>query len=207
MKKIIALVLLAGWFGTGMAQTADPAKDIGAAPFTLFLMDGSEMKATLGVANFTLETDLGTITVPVEKISSISLKPDKGTAVFKLLDGDQLTGKLAIMELPVTTLMGDVKIKFANIKSMKAKTDVAKFEGSWMMAGPRNRGQRCSITQTDDGVKLTNEMGEASRGSLISETVISADEWHLTGKLSDDGKRIDWSNGTYWTRPNDDSQF
>lgn len=198
MKKIIALILLAGWFGSGMMQAADAAKDATSAPFTVVLLDGSQMKATLGVANFTLATDLGTITIPVEKVRLITLQADAGTAVFRLVDGDQLTGKLDITELPVTTLMGYLKLKLANVTTIVAQADL---NGAWL-----DGGKSCKITQVGDTLKLVTPNGLPGSATLSDDDVITAYDWHITAKVSDDGKSIHWSNGSLWTRPSDNAQ-
>jgi hypothetical protein len=50
---------------------------------------------------------------------------------------------------------------------------------------------------------FTNESGSTSSAHYIGvdQNVVSADQWgFVQGTLSQDGTRINWSNGTYWAR-------
>ena len=75
------------------------------------------------------------------------------------------------------------------------------FAGSW--CGQGDRANPANIT--DNGAFLTLKVTEAnsSIGFNQDERTIFAPGWQpITGTLTTDGKRIDWSNGTYWVRCN-----
>jgi poly(beta-D-mannuronate) lyase len=75
----------------------------------------------------------------------------------------------------------------------------ASFTGTWCGQGdPMD-----AATITDSGAFLTLKVSEinASIGVYRDTNTILAPGWQfVAGTLSPDGKRIDWSNDTYWTR-------
>jgi hypothetical protein len=77
------------------------------------------------------------------------------------------------------------------------------FLGQWCAQGDPTK--RCSITSNGPFFSLTNEQGSTSSGTLqgMNSNTISADQWQFVkGTLSQDGTRINWSNGTFWARCN-----
>ena len=75
------------------------------------------------------------------------------------------------------------------------------FLGTWCAEGDPTR--QTSIAATITGVQLTNEQGSTSIGEPSGPTgsQITALQWNLVqGTLSPDGRRISWSNNTYWAR-------
>jgi len=76
------------------------------------------------------------------------------------------------------------------------------FLGQWCAQGDPSK--QTSIT-SNGGVffNLTNENGDTSPGNLQGPNVMSAPGWQfVTGTLTPDGSRINWSNGTFWARCN-----
>ena len=74
------------------------------------------------------------------------------------------------------------------------------LNGNWYPNG--NRSLQCSIQQHRGNLTLQNETGQRATGSLSSNRRISTN-WQgtkITGTLTSDGNRINWSNGTYWIR-------
>ncbi|MGH8113369.1 MAG: hypothetical protein ACREPL_15865, partial [Rhodanobacteraceae bacterium] len=72
--------------------------------------------------------------------------------------------------------------------------------GTWFANGDRSR--RCSIRQRRGSLALQNEAGQTANGDFVGRRAITTN-WNGTvvqGTISRDGNRIDWSNGTYWTR-------
>lgn len=55
------------------------------------------------------------------------------------------------------------------------------------------------ITQTGANVTLDNGYGSVTTGDLESNK-LNARAWKLTGTISADGSRIDWSNGLHWEK-------
>ncbi len=78
----------------------------------------------------------------------------------------------------------------------------SRIQGAWCAQGDLNK--RCSISGNGLFINLTNEQGSTSTAHLdnMSQSpTIVAEQWGMvSGALSSDGYRIDWSNGTYWTR-------
>jgi hypothetical protein len=72
--------------------------------------------------------------------------------------------------------------------------------GNWYPNG--NRSLQCSIQQRRGNLTLQNENGDRATGSLNGRSQVTTN-WQgtkITGTISRDGNRIDWSNGTYWIR-------
>jgi hypothetical protein len=73
-------------------------------------------------------------------------------------------------------------------------------QGTWYVGGDQSRP--CHINQRSGNVSLRNETGQTGNGSFTSSNQI-ATTWSgtpISGTISSDQNRIDWSNGTYWTR-------
>jgi hypothetical protein len=74
------------------------------------------------------------------------------------------------------------------------------LSGNWYPNG--NRSLSCSIQQRRGSLTLQNESGDRATGSLNGRSHLTTN-WQgttITGMVSRDGNRIDWSNGTYWIR-------
>ena len=77
------------------------------------------------------------------------------------------------------------------------------ISGTWYANG--NTSKRCSISQSGTSVTLTNEQGRTASGHFVNPGEIDTN-WgyfggsNIRGTISNDLRRIDWSNGTYWTR-------
>jgi hypothetical protein len=75
--------------------------------------------------------------------------------------------------------------------------------GTWHAQG--DAAKRCEISQSGDSVTLRNEQGRTATGRFTDPSTLDTD-WgyfggrHIKGVISSDLRRINWSNGTYWTR-------
>jgi|GEM_PF-3264989 len=75
------------------------------------------------------------------------------------------------------------------------------ISGAWTMAGPIHQGQACSIKQDGRNLTFINEMGMSSQGYFIDDSKVVATTWsNLNGTLSANFDRINWANGSWWTR-------
>jgi hypothetical protein len=75
-----------------------------------------------------------------------------------------------------------------------------RIEGTWYRSG--NRSQRCSIRRRGDTYTLTNEASARATGSWNSRRQLTTN-WSgtiITGVVTSGGNRINWDNGTFWTR-------
>jgi hypothetical protein len=73
--------------------------------------------------------------------------------------------------------------------------------GIWYMGGPHDEGRPCQILHNGNALIFINENGGQSGGGFVDSGTVVASDWQgLQGKISDGGKRIDWSNGSWWVR-------
>jgi hypothetical protein len=74
------------------------------------------------------------------------------------------------------------------------------IDGSWYQSG--NHSLVCYIRQHGKNLKIANESGANATGSFDSKRHVTTN-WSGTtigGTLVNSGNRINWDNGTYWTR-------
>jgi len=77
----------------------------------------------------------------------------------------------------------------------------ARITGDWCAQGDQRKP--CSITNNGAFLTFKNEQESTSIGRFTNtqQTEFVADGWQFVrGTLSQDGLRIDWTNGTYWMR-------
>ncbi len=97
--------------------------------------------------------------------------------------------------LAVAAFAGTAREAFAQINQGSG------FVGAWCAQGDPTK--QASISNNDAFLNLTNENGDTSVGNLQGSNQIVAPGWQfVTGTLSGDGSRINWSNGTFWARCN-----
>jgi hypothetical protein len=72
--------------------------------------------------------------------------------------------------------------------------------GTWNPQG--NRNQSCSIHQRGSHVQLSNESGDQATGQITGKHSVTTnwDGTSIVGTVTANGNRINWDNGTYWTR-------
>ena len=72
--------------------------------------------------------------------------------------------------------------------------------GTWYAQGDRSKS--CSIRQRGNNLQLSNESGDNASGQMNGKRTLTTN-WNGTtigGTVSANGNRINWDNGTYWTR-------
>jgi hypothetical protein len=72
--------------------------------------------------------------------------------------------------------------------------------GTWYAQG--DRSQSCSIRQRGNNLQLSNQSGDQASGQVNGKRTLTT-SWNgntIGGTVSTNGNRIDWDNGTYWTR-------
>ena len=72
--------------------------------------------------------------------------------------------------------------------------------GTWYAQG--DRSQSCSIRQRGNNLQLSNQSGDQASGQMNGKRTLTT-SWNGTtigGTVSTNGNRINWDNGTYWTR-------
>jgi hypothetical protein len=76
------------------------------------------------------------------------------------------------------------------------------LSGTWTAFIPAKNWSHGGYQIIQNGQDLTYLIfsGERHTGRVLSDGTISYVQANVTGKVSNSGKRIDWSNGTYWTK-------
>jgi hypothetical protein len=72
--------------------------------------------------------------------------------------------------------------------------------GTWYAQGDRSKS--CSIRQRGNNLELSNESGNNASGQINGKRTLTStwDGNNIGGTVSANGNRINWDNGTYWTR-------
>lgn len=83
--------------------------------------------------------------------------------------------------------------------SQRSRYQNAGFIGGWCAQGDPTK--QTSISYNGAFYNLTNETGDTSIGNLQGNNQIQAPGWQfVTGTLTQNGRQIQWSNGTFWAR-------
>lgn len=62
-------------------------------------------------------------------------------------------------------------------------------------------GATITVAQSGTRLEIKSEKGETGQGELTSNLSVTAGApWNMNGVISNDGRTIDWSNGTMWKR-------
>ena len=72
--------------------------------------------------------------------------------------------------------------------------------GTWYAQG--NHSQSCSIRQRGNNVELSNQSGDHASGQITGKRQVTTN-WNgtsIVGAVTANGNRINWDNGTFWTR-------
>ena len=85
-----------------------------------------------------------------------------------------------------------------NGTTASSRDDRRDLEGTWYLNGDRDK--RTQITSSRDGLEAKNEKGDSSRLEISRNGDVYATDWErgLRGNVRRD--RIEWENGTTWTR-------
>ena len=85
---------------------------------------------------------------------------------------------------------------------IKPPVTVTTLSGTWTAYIPAKNWSHGGYQIIQNGQDLIYVVysGERHTGRVLSEGTISYVEANETGKVSRNGKRINWSNGTYWTK-------
>jgi hypothetical protein len=85
-----------------------------------------------------------------------------------------------------------------NGSATSSRDDRRDLEGTWYLNGDRDK--RTQITSSRDGLEAKNEKGDSSQLEISRNGDVYARDWErgLRGNVRRD--RIEWDNGTTWTR-------
>jgi len=84
----------------------------------LELTDGSRVIGTPQITSLPVQTDFAKVDVPLERVRSVKLAADHGTANITLTNGDRLQGRLALPPLALETVFGKVTVPVAVIRGL-----------------------------------------------------------------------------------------
>jgi len=147
---------------------------------------------------------------PINVGQPCKINQEGRTLTFVNENGAQSAGKFVDAKTVIATdwengLRGTIstdgnRIDWAN-GSWWTRYSYPDLSGTWYMGGPINVGQPCKISQEGSTLKFTNENGSPAAGNFVDSKTVEATGWNgLRGTLSADYKRIDWANGSWWTR-------
>lgn len=106
------------------------------------------------------------------------------------------------MKVCLASLAAAIVIIFSSSGPIIAGT-LPNISGVWYAGG--SPAARCSISQSGASVTVTNQQGRTASGSFSDSTTLETD-WsssgggRITGTISSDLRRINWSNGSFWVR-------
>ncbi|MBS1795848.1 MAG: hypothetical protein JSS81_18480 [Acidobacteria bacterium] len=114
-----------------------------------------------------------------------------------LTTSDGLTGTVSPDGTRITWSIGYTWVK-QGVKTAPAGLDL---NGNWAMYEGDGKKYEKNAVITQSGASVTLDNGYGSRTTInLNGYSLAATEWGLTGKISDDSGRIDWSNGFYWIK-------
>lgn len=100
--------------------TEEPTKP-GPPQYTLNLQDGSRVVGQLRLHAFPVRSEvLGKVSIPIERIASITLAEDGQTATIFLENDDRIAGMVEVAAIEVEAAFGVVKVPIANIRTLQA---------------------------------------------------------------------------------------
>jgi len=101
-----------------------------------------------------------------------------------------------------TTLTLDAKGRVSKSANSVNSGPANVLSGYWTAYIPARQWSHggYQIIQTGKGLTYVVYSGERHTGRVLSGDMVSYVEANVTGKVSIDGQRIDWSNGTYWKK-------
>jgi hypothetical protein len=105
----------------------------------------------------------------------------------------------AVMNAAVVQERPDIVIEERverHLRGMTPEFDIPSgLVGSWF-----NSGRRTEVNQIGTNIlDLLNEHGSHALG-IISDSTVVVKGWNVEGKVASDKSRIEWTNGTVWTR-------
>jgi hypothetical protein len=120
-----------------------------------------------------------------------------------LVEGRHHRASISPTEVAMFVLRSLVLVAFFSLAlhQTASAADHPNLKGDWVahvtdggkMIGP------AKIQQKDDTPTFFNGLEQAA-GKFVSKDKVEVSDWKVTGTISDNGKRIDWSNGTYWKK-------
>lgn len=111
---IPALVLLPAGLEAEVWPEA-PAKERSVA---IGLVDGSRIIGAPGFRSLGIQTHMGHLEIPLDRIRSFKSENNGGPVVFNLNNGDSLEGRLADEALELTTVFGRISLDVRHVRSL-----------------------------------------------------------------------------------------
>lgn len=178
-----------------LTGAGDDVVNIGANGLTEGQFNVEDTLATIdftGVNSLEIDTQGGDDTIKLAAHGTTEITVDAGPDST----GDRIkyfltTGKSYSVGNTTIETEDQALINYANFEI--AEVDLS---GMWFI-----NGLSTYILQNDTTLTLVNENGGSAEGRVLTGTTIIADTWGgLNATVSDDMNRIDWDNGSVWTR-------
>lgn len=133
--------------------------------------------------------------------ANLSINNGYGSNSTAVLNGNTLTtsdGLTGTISTDGTRITWNNKFIWTLRGAFQPANDLS---GNWKMYGKDGLpyDKNAIITQNGTSVTMNNGYGEEATVNLV-DSKLMVRTWRLNGTVSADGKRIDWSNGFYWTK-------
>ena len=114
----------------------------------------------------------------------------------------------AVERIPVVPLVGSSSLlptsTLANQEGSSAQSAAPNLAGTYDCAPQKAcewLGATITITQSGNKLELKSAKGETAFGEVTSAVSVTAGPpMNMLGAISSDGRTLDWSNGSKWTR-------
>lgn len=120
MKKLLILAVTLccglGFESVAWAQTA--VQTTAGSKVRVQLIDGSQILGVTPSESIKVKLEFSELTIPLEKIRRIELKPKSSIARIELLNDDILSGQLVSDSIMLQALFGGVDLKWEHLKSI-----------------------------------------------------------------------------------------
>ncbi len=117
--KTAAMILLGMFLLCSPAPGQQPEPTSKPVPqFVAELSDGSRLTGTLGMETMALNTPLGKIEVPLDKLTRMECRKDPGSATVFLQNGDRLSGRPAASAFSLRTSRGNLTIPAGDLVTL-----------------------------------------------------------------------------------------
>jgi hypothetical protein len=108
--------------------------------------------------------------------------------------------KKSMFVLTVATLAATSFSGAANAQPAAATNFAGTYRCAPEPSSCKNSGQSFTVTQSGNNLELKSDDGDFGQGKLTSNISMSVGgPWNMVGVLLSDG-RIQWSNGTVWSK-------
>jgi hypothetical protein len=123
MKHLRMVTIMAAAVLAGMRCAAELPVSVGETGLTCVaeLADGSRIVGVPSVTEWTLDTAVGKVALPLKLVAKVSFPPDRATAEVSLNNGDKLSGSIALAVLDLQAVWGRLGIPVAQVRAITVR--------------------------------------------------------------------------------------